>query len=376
MLYGLLDLSLKGYAIAIVILTQITIATVTIFLHRCQSHKAVKLHVGIDTILAEYKRDKKDENKSDFDFYYHNVACYWVKAFNFMPTYTVNNVQGKSSGIVRLHAKNKDYRNLCIAILNSNLFYWYWNIYGDGFHVTLNDIKRFPIFEDKINEEKLESLVYELMKSYKNNAELIKMKIGEKIIEVESFNAKCSRNIIDKIDRFLGSFFNLAEEELQFIIDFDKEYRIGEDENNELVEVLQKFENSGIRTQYWAYRPKSYYTCYSDKFYHRVINFDGNIYKCTARNYNDENQVGVLKDNGEIELNNQKISNLFSNSTFENDRCLTCKFLPLCFGPCIQKNYEVRFKNANFKCLFDDAELSVNNFIISEAKKRQLVKQF
>jgi len=27
-------------------------------------NKAVKLHVGIDTILAEYKRDKKDENKS------------------------------------------------------------------------------------------------------------------------------------------------------------------------------------------------------------------------------------------------------------------------------------------------------------------------
>ena len=44
MLYGLLDLSFKGYAIAIVLLTQITIATVTIFLHRCQSHKALKLH--------------------------------------------------------------------------------------------------------------------------------------------------------------------------------------------------------------------------------------------------------------------------------------------------------------------------------------------
>ena len=44
MLYGLLDLSLKGYIIAMLILSQITIATVTVFLHRCQSHKAVKLH--------------------------------------------------------------------------------------------------------------------------------------------------------------------------------------------------------------------------------------------------------------------------------------------------------------------------------------------
>ncbi len=44
MLYGLLDLSLKGYIIATIILTQITIAGVTIFLHRCQTHQALTLH--------------------------------------------------------------------------------------------------------------------------------------------------------------------------------------------------------------------------------------------------------------------------------------------------------------------------------------------
>ncbi len=44
MLYGLLNLSLWGYVIATLILTHITIASVTIFLHRCQSHRALKLH--------------------------------------------------------------------------------------------------------------------------------------------------------------------------------------------------------------------------------------------------------------------------------------------------------------------------------------------
>ena len=44
MLYGLLDLSLKGYLIAGMMLTQITIACVTIYLHRCQTHKALTLH--------------------------------------------------------------------------------------------------------------------------------------------------------------------------------------------------------------------------------------------------------------------------------------------------------------------------------------------
>ncbi|MCA1852747.1 MAG: fatty acid desaturase [Beggiatoa sp.] len=44
MLHGLLDLSLWGYIIAALILTHITIASVTIFLHRHQAHRALELH--------------------------------------------------------------------------------------------------------------------------------------------------------------------------------------------------------------------------------------------------------------------------------------------------------------------------------------------
>jgi stearoyl-CoA desaturase (Delta-9 desaturase) len=44
MLHGLLDLSLWGYTIAALLLTHITIASVTIFLHRHQAHKALELH--------------------------------------------------------------------------------------------------------------------------------------------------------------------------------------------------------------------------------------------------------------------------------------------------------------------------------------------
>lgn len=43
-MYGLLDLSLVGYIVATIILTQITIAAVTLYLHRCQAHRAIDLH--------------------------------------------------------------------------------------------------------------------------------------------------------------------------------------------------------------------------------------------------------------------------------------------------------------------------------------------
>jgi stearoyl-CoA desaturase (delta-9 desaturase) len=47
MLYGILNLPWWGYIIATVILTQITIFAVTIYLHRCQAHRAVDLHPAV-----------------------------------------------------------------------------------------------------------------------------------------------------------------------------------------------------------------------------------------------------------------------------------------------------------------------------------------
>ena len=47
MLYGLLDLSLWGLVIATLVLTHITIAAVTIYLHRAQAHRALDLHPAV-----------------------------------------------------------------------------------------------------------------------------------------------------------------------------------------------------------------------------------------------------------------------------------------------------------------------------------------
>lgn len=44
MIFGYLDLSFWGYIIAGFVLTQITIAAVTLYLHRCQTHRAIDLH--------------------------------------------------------------------------------------------------------------------------------------------------------------------------------------------------------------------------------------------------------------------------------------------------------------------------------------------
>src|SRR5688500_7952097 len=44
---GWLDLPWWGYVIVALVLTQITIAAVTIYLHRCQAHRALDLHPAV-----------------------------------------------------------------------------------------------------------------------------------------------------------------------------------------------------------------------------------------------------------------------------------------------------------------------------------------
>ena len=61
------------------------------------------------------------------------------------------------------------------------------------------------------------------------------------------------------------------------------------------------------------------HTCYVDRYYHTEINFDGKIYKCTARAYSDEYVLGELQDDGHILWNQEKMRKMYAKATFENE---------------------------------------------------------
>jgi uncharacterized protein len=97
--------------------------------------------------------------------------------------------------------------------------------------------------------------------------------------------------------------------------------------------------------------------CYADRFFHAVINYDGKIYKCTAHLDLDK-MAGILQDSGVIKWDEHIISALYSKATFENEKCLNCKHLPICLGQCIQK------MRTN-KCMMDNSDISYEQFIIN-----------
>ena len=159
-------------------------------------------------------------------------------------------------------------------------------------------------------------------------------------------------------------------------IDFQRVWQIPcTDQEKELLKnAKEAFRTAGFRSSFWAYRPKSYKCCYADSYYYYAINYDGKVYKCTARDYGDELVIGELLSSGRIVWNESRLSKYFEKSTFENEHCEQCKKLPLCMGPCIQKNYEMRVKNSRFRCLHENVEYDLSSHVIEMAKRRNLIQ--
>jgi uncharacterized protein len=79
-------------------------------------------------------------------------------------------------------------------------------------------------------------------------------------------------------------------------------------------------------------------SCYADKKNQAVINYNGDLYKCTARDFKTEKRLGYLSENGELVWNND-IDNL-STIRFTKSICHRCRIAPLCGGGCFVKHIE------------------------------------
>jgi len=98
-----------------------------------------------------------------------------------------------------------------------------------------------------------------------------------------------------------------------------------------------------------------FHNCYVSKYNHIEINYDGKVYKCTARSYTEPYEMGEMSEDGTIKWNEDRISKLYGSATFDNPTCIKCAYLPLCWGTCAQKMLE--YKNAGVEYLCENKNL-------------------
>ena len=110
------------------------------------------------------------------------------------------------------------------------------------------------------------------------------------------------------------------------------------------------------------------HVCYADRKNYANINYDGNVFRCTARDFSPQNSLGFLNDDGEIIWKEDSLLELDSKPYFFNEKCLECKYLPLCGGPCFQKAIEA-LKTSGFFCVKNALDTDVDTFILQHYLK-------
>ena len=97
-----------------------------------------------------------------------------------------------------------------------------------------------------------------------------------------------------------------------------------------------------------------HHVCYADSPRHAVINYNGDVFKCTARDFATESREGRLNNEGRIEWNEKFFQRMAIK--YSNEACRNCVILPICNGSCTQNKIEAGLKNTCFLSMTEDAK--------------------
>lgn len=106
-------------------------------------------------------------------------------------------------------------------------------VFSDCRHVNKREVEAFPINLEALAsyaaKENLLKMAKELMANLHKNSEHRTMRFKHDTLTVQCIYPKASKLIIDEIDRVLAKHYGFTDEELDFIINYDIKYRMGQD---------------------------------------------------------------------------------------------------------------------------------------------------
>lgn len=177
-------------------------------------------------------------NQSPNVIYYTRKVRYFVQFFDFVPEIT--DAKGRSlkpSELKTLFLSTPQQRDSTVAVLNSGLFFWFFSGYSDVRNVNRREIEAFPCSIDKMDghvSKELQRLSRLLMADFKKHAKMLTSDYGKHgRLTIQTFQPRLSKPIIDEIDRVLAKHYGFTDEEVDFIINYDIKYRMGQDSGEE-----------------------------------------------------------------------------------------------------------------------------------------------
>jgi hypothetical protein len=173
-------------------------------------------------------------NRSRYVVYYQEACRYWLKAWEGIP-YSKRNGKNISPPHGRfVYLRSSKAAEFLGCLMNSSLFYWYYSVLSDCEHVNDELVKNIPIPNNWDNKS-WTKLAHQLSESLAKNAtrKAIKTKQGH-IIEYDEMKAFLSKDLVNQIDIALAECYEFTRNEVDFIINYDIKYRMGQDNGDDI----------------------------------------------------------------------------------------------------------------------------------------------
>lgn len=109
-------------------------------------------------------------------------------------------------------------------------------------------------------------------------------------------------------------------------------------------------------------------TCYGNRRNELLVNFNGDVFACTARDFNTESRLGFLTLEGKVEWN-EELMKIRRTCRFSKKVCHDCRIAPLCGGGCRTKCMEhAGHDNCNLGFTLED----IDNIILDKFEARYM----
>ncbi len=113
------------------------------------------------------------------------------------------------------------------AVLSSNLYFWFYSIYSNNLDLKSYELEEFPLDLEKFSDNEIENIskIYnDYMLDLEKNMKVIQASYAT-ISSFKEYKARLSKHFIDSIDRAIYHAFGLTEQECEFLINYDLEFR-------------------------------------------------------------------------------------------------------------------------------------------------------
>ncbi|OGN93668.1 MAG: hypothetical protein A2Z75_04165 [Chloroflexi bacterium RBG_13_50_10] len=196
--------------------------------------------VGDDTGAGIYKRlgdittSLKDycshaAEVQGVSLWFHSVGRYWLKAYDFMPYFARDGKRAVSADLAEIRLRCPEAAKAAVGIINSSLFYFWWMLQCDEFHLLRSQVTSFPFPPSLLEDKRLRGAATRLMEDYQRKAVRKQIHAGGSKIEMDEIHARLSRDCIRGIDKILAVHYNLTKKEISYLDTYDEEFRASEE---------------------------------------------------------------------------------------------------------------------------------------------------